>query len=350
MRILAYEVVSAGHLPRRNLRPSLIREGRAMLTALVSDLARLRDHDIVTVKGPRSRLKFPASVQVVKSSGPGWQGFDALVASVDAVWLIAPETDGRLERLTARVERHGKLLLGSDSRAIRDAADKAALARRLACCALPYPKTRVFRTARLSASTSGIEFPVVLKPARGAGCEDVYLVRNKAELAKSIRGLRRSKRHRKLIVQRYIEGVSASVSAIADGTRAIPLALNAQSLDLSRSVSYRGGCTPLGHRHSEDALSVAASVCRAVPGLRGYFGVDVVLTDRKAVIVDINPRLTTAYLGVRAALDDNVAALAIEACVGGLPRPSEPRRRVRFTADGHITSSRRLEAVRGLSR
>jgi len=33
----------------------------------------------------------------------------------------------------------------------------------------------------------------------------------------------------------------------------------------------------------------------------------------------LNPRLTTAYLGVRAAIDDNVASLALAACAGDLP-------------------------------
>ena len=59
-------------------------------------------------------------------------------------------------------------------------------------------------------------------------------------------------------------------------------------------------------------------------GLRGYVGVDLVLTDADAVVIEVNPRLTTAYLGVRAALDENIAALALEACAGRLPDRGGP--------------------------
>ena len=68
--------------------------------------------------------------------------------------------------------------------------------------------------------------------------------------------------------------------------------------------------------------------------------VDVVLSDSEAVVIEINPRLTTAYLGVRRALDENVAALALEACGGLLRAPRPARRRVRFTMAGRIVSAR----------
>ena len=55
-------------------------------------------------------------------------------------------------------------------------------------------------------------------------------------------------------------------------------------------------------------------------------------------MIEVNPRLTTAYLGVRSALEENVAAMAIAACGGSLPEPSAARKRVRFSAGGRITS------------
>ena len=63
-----------------------------------------------------------------------------------------------------------------------------------------------------------------------------------------------------------------------------------------------------------------------MPGLRGYVGVDLVLTDSEAVVIEVNPRLTTAYLGRafgprrKAGAAGNVAALALAACAGDLPR------------------------------
>jgi predicted ATP-grasp superfamily ATP-dependent carboligase len=107
------------------------------------------------------------------------------------------------------------------------------------------------------------------------------------------------------------------------------LALNLQRVRrrLNR-LSYDGGRTPLEHPLAARALDVAVRTCELFPGLRGFVGVDVVLTDDEAVVIEINPRLTTAYLGVRAAIDANVAAMALAACGGGLPASVTVRRSV----------------------
>ena len=105
-----------------------------------------------------------------------------------------------------------------------------------------------------------------------------------------------------------------------------------------RPFSYHGGTTPLDHPLAGRAAEVAVRACEAVPGLRGYIGVDVVLTSSEAVVIEINPRLTTAYLGVRKAVEANVAALAIAASCGALPAPPLLRRSIRFFSDGRIAS------------
>jgi predicted ATP-grasp superfamily ATP-dependent carboligase len=103
-----------------------------------------------------------------------------------------------------------------------------------------------------------------------------------------------------------------------------------------RRISYGGGRTPLDHRLAGRAAEVAARTCAALPGLRGYIGIDMVLTGSEAVAVEVNARLTTAYLGVRAAIDGNVAAMALAACDGRLPASIVLPRRVRFAASGRV--------------
>ena len=142
-------------------------------------------------------------------------------------------------------------------------------------------------------------------------------------------------------------GVAASVSLLADGRCAVALTTNAQRVRAGRQRSsrgalrpftYSGGATPLDHPLAARAAEQAVRACEAIPGLRGYVGVDLMLTDSEAFVIEINPRLTTAYLGVRAALDQNVAALAVAACAGTLPAPLPACRSVRFTTGGRIGS------------
>jgi predicted ATP-grasp superfamily ATP-dependent carboligase len=359
VRILVHEFFSGGGLAGRDVPGSLVREGSAMLTALVADLASMGGHDIVTTRDPRFSLAVPPGVDVVAMTSTRADFLDALLASVDAAWLVAPETGRCLERLTARAERKGIALLGSGSAAIRHACNKAALPRLLAQHGVPHPKTRVIDPSRedwkaeLRVAARELGCPLVVKPARGAGCEGVSLARDSRELAQAVAVARQVDGVGRIVLQRYVRGVAASVSLLADGRRAVALTTNAQWIGPrrvarwgsrarmpSRSFSYRGGTTPLDHPLAARATEEAVRACQAIPGLRGYIGVDLVLTKSDAFVIEVNPRLTTAYLGVRSVLHENVAAMALAACDGTLPEPPRSRRSVSFTTGGRIADRR----------
>ena len=346
MRILVHEFVSGGGFAGQDVPASLAREGAAMRTALVSDLAAIGGHHIVTTADPRFPLEPPPGVEVVTLPRRSATLLDLLITSADAVWLVAPETNGCLERLAARIERKGIALLGSGSAAIRRASNKAGLVRRLARHGVSHPTTRVLcrsRDGQMDGRTAAREigYPLVVKPGQGAGCGGVCLARNASELQHAVDLAQRATRSRRLLLQRYVRGVAASVSLVADGRRAVALTVNAQSVRASRPFSYRGGTTPLDHPLAARAVAAALRTCQALPGLRGYVGVDLVLTPANAVVIEVNPRLTTAYLGVRSALRGrggagNVAALVLDACAGTLRRPPPVQRSVRFMASGQV--------------
>jgi predicted ATP-grasp superfamily ATP-dependent carboligase len=340
MRILVHELASGGGLAGRRVPASLGREGAAMRDALIADLAAIRRHRIVTTVDPRFPLKAPPGVEVVTLPSGNTPLLDSLIASADAVWLVAPETGGCLERLAARVEKLGTTLLGPGAPAIRRASDKAGLPRRLARHGVAHPMTRVLRPgADWGMAARRIGYPVVVKPTRGAGCQGVCLARDARELGRAVEMAGRASAGGPLLLQRYVPGVAASVSLLAARGRAVALTVNAQWVRASRPFAYRGGTTPLDHPLAGRAVEAALGACRALPGLRGYVGVDVVLTDSEAVVIELNPRLTTSYLGVRAALRGNVAALALAACAGTLPAPPPARRHIRYTAGGRIVAA-----------
>ncbi|HMF98883.1 MAG TPA: ATP-grasp domain-containing protein [Vicinamibacterales bacterium] len=342
MRILVYEFASGGGLVGRDVPASLSREGAAMRAALVRDLAAMRCHEIVTTADGRVRPALPPDVEVaVLPAGDRAReaALDRLIARADGVWLIAPESDRCLERLAARAERQGKVLLGSGSRAIAGASDKARLPGRLAGAGVSHPVTQALGPRDdPPRHACRIGYPIVVKPARGAGSHGVSLARNAASLDRAVT-LARSATRGAILLQQYIAGTAASVSLLADGDRAVPLTLNAQTMGSSPPFAYRGGVTPLDHPLASRAIASAVAACHALPGLRGFVGVDFVLTDSAAVVIEVNPRVTTAYLGVRAALAENVAALALAACGGDLPPAPQAVRQVRFSASGRLAST-----------
>jgi len=347
MRILVHEFVSGGGCAGREAPTSLVREGLAMRTALVADLAAIGRHDVVMTTDGRFHRAAPAGVEVVDLSR-GRLPLGELMASADAVWIVAPETGGCLERLASRVERTGKALLGSSAAAIRRAADKARLPRRLARAGVRHPESIALELGTdACVAARHLGYPLVLKPRRGAGGRGVHLVHDPRELRRVLAAWRRHADRssgigaldQPLLVQRYVRGTPASVSLLADGRSAVVLAVNAQRMRVSGGFSYRGGSTPLDHPHAAAAADAAVNACATLPGLRGFVGVDLVLSDNGPVVIEVNPRLTTAYLGVRAVLDENIAALTLAACRGVLPARPRVRQRVRFTASGVVAAA-----------
>ena len=213
MRILVHEFVSGGGFAGRPVPRALAREGAAMLAALVADLAAIPEHQIVTTRDPRFPLEVPSGVDVVilprSPDRPYPRNLDRLIATADAVWLIAPETDRWLERLAARVERKGVRLLSPGAAAIRAASDKTRLARLLQRGGVPHPRTRsvnIRRPARvvnaaLRELARVIGYPMVTKPARGAGCEGVWLVRDAHEFKDATLALRKSEGVERILLQ-----------------------------------------------------------------------------------------------------------------------------------------------------
>jgi predicted ATP-grasp superfamily ATP-dependent carboligase len=333
-----------------------------MRDALAVDLADIGEHEIVVTVD--SRFPFagesggaPIALEPITANG---SGLDRLLDESDAVWLVAPETGGCLEEAARRVERRGKRLLGPGSEAIGVAADKAGLAARFGSAGVPYPYTVRLppATARLrlgatpgmvAEALGGMEFPLVVKPRRGAGSEGVRWF---ADLPTMLAAIGNQALMADALAQEYVVGTPLSVSLLVDGPRILVLAVNSQELRFEAdggigTFPYRGGITPFDHPEASLAAAAAVRACQSVPGLGGYIGVDLVLGPRGAVVIEINPRLTTAYLGVRRSVDGNVAAMAIAACSGVLPDRVDITRRVRFTEAGEIVSSNPIHSYAG---
>ncbi|MEK6238481.1 MAG: ATP-grasp domain-containing protein [Planctomycetales bacterium] len=85
---------------------------------------------------------------------------------------------------------------------------------------------------------------------------------------------------------------------------------------------------------------------------RGYCGVDVILADDPAndVVVEVNPRLTTSYVGLRSLCRANLAKAMLDAAVGVCPEVDLEdwkmleERAVTFTADGCVRRTQTVPA------
>lgn len=303
-----------------------------MLRAAVADFAALDGCDVITTRDPR--LPGELGARWVRTVSPGTfdEAFDECLAACDAALVVAPEQGGLLAGLIERVERAGVLHLGSRSDAVRIAGDKLATLRRLAQAGLPVPVTV---EAPAPEAAGAVGFPLVLKPRDGAGCVGLRRVDDPADLARAWAEARAAANGSPLIAQPYVRGTHASASLLCGGVEPQPVSLNGQAIVEDGRFEYCGGIVPLEHPLAARALGVAGRACALVPGLFGYVGVDLVLAS-DAVVMEINPRLTTAYTGLRRAAGANLAAAILDAARGAPPRPVPLVVRARFTAGGEV--------------
>ncbi len=105
-----------------------------MLEALLTDLLATHEVHIITTRDARlPPLALPVSVMEV--SNDPWSLWQRCIKNADLVWLIAPETDGMLEKMTSLVPP--AKLIGCTQQAVSVAASKYATAQTLAALRIP---------------------------------------------------------------------------------------------------------------------------------------------------------------------------------------------------------------------
>ena len=290
-----------------------------MLWALLADFSTWGAVRTVTTLDLRlGNLSLPADEMVRVAPGQHEATFSSLLAQSDAVLIIAPETDGILARLSAMADEASIPLLGSSTEAVAIAGDKAVCYQRFCQAGLPTPLTRWADFAATPQVADEMGYPLVVKPLDGVGCEGVCLVTGPAGLADALALLRRATRHEEIILQSFVVGTHASVSLLVAEGRALPLSLNGQKIEAGCPFTYHGGVVPLPHPAMARAFDVAQAAVGLVPGLQGYVGADLVLAREEALLIEINPRLTTSYIGLRQVLQLNLAQAIWDACRGGV--------------------------------
>jgi predicted ATP-grasp superfamily ATP-dependent carboligase len=281
----------------------LLREATLMLTSLISDLSAVS----ATVFGlfdSRIDLGLPVEAAFVGDVRQWRHHFDRLVRAADAVWPIAPETDGLLEDLSQRVVAAGRQLLGSRPAAVRLAASKYATARALARAGVAVVPT--YRCDERPAE-QGVAW--VAKPDDGVGCEGARVfdragrARNWAE-AQGIAD--------RYVLQPLLVGGALSLCALACNGVGRLLSVNRQRVEMhGDTFAYRGSEVNVLQDADGAYQRLAQRAAAAIPGLWGYFGVDLIQTQSGPVVLEVNPRLTTSYAGLREALGVNPAAMVL---------------------------------------
>jgi predicted ATP-grasp superfamily ATP-dependent carboligase len=291
-----------------------------MVRALAGDLSRLPGIDVVVARDPAIPLGDVAGEIRAVDPEDVWAAWGDLMARCDAVWPIAPETGGILEEVTALALRHGRRVLNSGGDALAIARSKRATAAHLARAGVP-----VAPTTWLGEMPPASDHGWVAKPDDGAGAVDTHFLPDRAALAR----WQEHHHERNVVVQPYLPGAPLSLSLLMQDGACWLLSCNVQHVRCAGGVFAYLGSTVGGAEARRPALAkLAEGVAAALPALWGYVGVDVVDGPEGPAVIEINPRLTTSYVGLGESLGLNPAGLVLslrEQKLHTLVRPLAPR-------------------------
>jgi predicted ATP-grasp superfamily ATP-dependent carboligase len=338
MRVFIYEAITAGAGCAQGAdlaaREGLLAEGLAMLRAVTDDFAALEEVEVWGLRDARlADFRLPRQEAVIRSAEEERAEFVRLADACDWTLIIAPELDGWLsERVQWHSETRSRLISPSGDFLVI-ASSKRRTAERLHEQGIPSPASPVKPS----------EFPVVLKRDDGAGSVGMRLLRSREELDAAYASIlpaaasapRREVKNYRL--ENYCPGLPVSLALLCGPAGNVALQPCEQHLS-PETFEYLGGSTPLAANLASRAKTLALAAIAAMPVTSGYVGVDLVLGEEpdgsRDVVIEINPRLTTSYVGLRRACQQNLAQAMLDVACGRLVDLSFREERVEFRADG----------------
>jgi len=338
MRILIYEFVTGGGwyqvAPNEPPSGSLLAEGSAMLEAALRDFAQLPGVELHVLRDRRLEPLPQDNVEVhlIDSAAGEVTALESVAGVADHVLLIAPELDGHLLTRSRLVEKLGTLLFSPSSEFVEVAGDKWRTYQALSNAGVPTPRSCLVKR----------EQPVlpdwraiVAKRHDGCGSQGVHLVRPPSQvidwdaIGQDL-----------ALVQEYCSGQAASVAMLCGPSGIYPLPGCTQRLR-DNSFDYLGGECPLPEPLHHRAQALSRRVIEAMPAARGFVGVDLVLGDAadgsQDYVIEINPRLTTSYVGLRTLSETNLALAMLDVVQGREPQLAWKPGRVSWSTDGVVS-------------
>jgi tyramine---L-glutamate ligase len=307
-KIFVCEFITGGGFNHSDLPIELTEQGRQMRDALLRDLSLLPYQISTTID---VRLTPPVDCDIYHAVGEDkdiWQVWEDVIRVADAVWFIAPETDGYLARMTALAMKHKNAIIGCGSASITICSSKLAT-----CQLLKQAEVETLDTFLFSEWNKAGNKKWLAKPDDGAGCEETICFDTALGLERWLLVNNKTETH---VVQPYLAGDAASISCVMYAGNAYVLSCNKQLIAIENGVLVYKGCVVNGMSMYWEAFeSLANKIAQLLPNLAGYVGIDVIVSDANAkqlTVVEVNPRLTTSYVALKEATGHNPAELIIK--------------------------------------
>jgi predicted ATP-grasp superfamily ATP-dependent carboligase len=307
--ILALEYATSGFGGLESFRVAT--EGYAMLKCISRDIS--LKHSVTVMVSNEIQDIYPIEadrVLLIRRYENPYIILKKIASQFNHIVTIAPAQ--KLPEIVKIVEKAGGRILGPCLETIRTCSNKYLLYRALKGRGIPTPKTSRLSFKLWRIKTGGFKPPFVVKPVNGVGCIGISLVNNVNDIEKAVTKARSSTLKNYFMIQEFIDGINASACIVGDGVNIKILSINLQYIDLKNPYgesSYNGGLIPI--RLNGNISNTLMEVVRTLKCLYGFTGIDFIISNNTPYITDVNPRITTSYIGLRKIINVNIPDMII---------------------------------------
>ena len=314
MKILVFEYITGGGFNKQELPESLAGEGRLMLQALLDNLRSINGIDPLVMLDSRVSSSINTArvdTVIITPEQDSHEEFARLAQHCDAVWPIAPEFDGILHTLCQTVESLGKKLLTSPAAAVAITGNKFNTYQHLKQHHIATVPTRLFTNDAQQLAQALVEFDSaspagkvgqwLVKPVDGVGCADSYILTDRQDFEQM------HSRQGQYVIQPHIQGKKTSLSCLFKQGSGWLVCVNLQQFNIIKQ-QYQLSKIIVNYLSELSVYQdLVDNIAHALPELWGYVGIDLIETPEQLLVLEINPRLTTSFAGIYAALGINIA-------------------------------------------
>ena len=308
-RIYLYEECTANPLDaNKGLIQELADEGMAMILALAEDFGRISDVKTCLFINTAhvAKVNPPQGCELIPVQGEFKPDmFQKYLRENDKIVVVAPECESILHERIKQAQSTDAKVLNASLHSITLTSNKLQTAEILKKAGVLTPPTFSLADEK---GALGLPFPRVIKPIDGAGAANTFKIKDEKSW-KHISSYGCLQNKEAFLVQPWIEGKPASICFFSNTGITFPIISGFQIIAGEETIQYQGGKMPLPEHLHDRANRLAGRALKNFPGLEYWVGVDLILghngNGEEDYVVEINPRLTTSYLGARKGLPNN---------------------------------------------
>lgn len=275
---------------------SFYREGKQILISLIKSFNKIEDLELSIYINQDNINLFDNfnNIDIIISKNKSQSSYFKKLINLklnehDYFLIIAPETNNLLYQITKILENKNLNNIGCSSNCIKKTANKWLLHNNLKNTSIKLAESYLIGENELDLDRKF--FPAVIKTKYSAGSE-LKIVKSK----KDFKNLN-IKDYKGQIIQKIINGIPGSLSIAANSKKMKILSFNKQIINPD-NFSYLGSIINYKFPEDKKINQLTKIIKQKYPNLNGYFGIDFIFNEKEVYLLEINPRITSSYIGL----------------------------------------------------